>query len=676
MGSNYKSVFKPITIRGIDFKNRIVLAPPSPNHASPDGLVTHEFVEWFRQFAAGGATVLYVGNSSIDLRESRDEERMLDLSNPAAVLPLSWYAEMAAAYNCHASLEINHNGKDTAIETVGHAPFAPSPIIPWTERTRAKKYGRDPVVPIEMTQQKIDETVEKYASAAFQMKRAGMDIALVHGGHANLIAQFTSQLYNRRTDGYGGSTKNRARFAVEVCQAIREKCGEDFVIEYRISADEIAEEGMRFKETLELIGYLEEYIDIVHCSAGIHSDFDMRYYRNWCQHYPMPHMYNVHYARDVKKAFPKLLVDTVGSIMSLDEAEGILSSGWSDFVAMCRPLMADPEMPKKYAMNRPEDRRPCLRCDACAIRLGSGDGVGTRPRVINCAVNPYSGLATELKNSVVPKAETKKKVGIVGGGLAGVYATMAACLRGHDVTLYEKSDRLGGNLVGAAAAPFKFDMKDYLAWFEREAAKQPAHVLLNTEATPDLLAKENFDALILAVGADPVVPKIPGIDKPHVHWAPDAERGLVAVGKKIVVVGAGAVGIEAAIDFAKQGLKVDLIEMADKAGVLGNLFPNLGLAANYLMEELDSEQVTVRYSVRLTEILDGAVAVSNADGGERFEIEADTVLLAVGMKPRKDLVDALRRCAPETSVYIVGDAKAAGTISLATNQGFQAGLHL
>ncbi|MDR3363750.1 MAG: FAD-dependent oxidoreductase [Clostridiales Family XIII bacterium] len=675
MASNCKNVFTPITIRGIDFKNRIVLAPPSPNHASPDGLVTHEFVEWFRQFAAGGATVLYVGNSSIDLSESRDEERMLDLANPATVLPLSWYAEMAAAYNCHASLEINHNGKDTAWETVGHAPFAPSPIIPWTERTRAKKYGRDPIVPIEMTQQKIDETVGKYANAAFQMKRAGMDIALVHGGHANLIAQFTSPLYNRRTDGYGGSTKNRARFAVEVCQAIRERCGDDFVIEYRISADEIAEEGMHFKETLELIGYLEEAIDIVHCSAGIHSDYDMKYYRNWCQHYPMPHMYNVHYARDIKQAYPNLLVNTVGSIMNIGEAEEILSNGWSDFVAMCRPLMADPEMPKKYAENRPEDRRPCLRCDACAIRLGSGDGVGTRPRVINCAVNPYSGLTTELKNSVVPKAETKKKVGIVGGGLAGVYASMAACLRGHDVTLYEKSGRLGGNLIGAAAAPFKFDMKDYLAWFEREAAKQPAKILLNTEATPELLAKENFDALILAVGADPVTPNIPGVGKPHVHWAPDAELGLVPVGEKIVVIGAGAVGIEAAIDFAKQGKEVDLIEMLDKCSVLGNIHPTMGLAANYLMEEIDAENISVHYNTCVTEILDDAVTMSGTDG-ESFRIEADTVLLAIGMKPRKDLVNALRRCVPETSVYIVGDAKAAGTISTATNQGFQAGLHI
>ncbi|MDR0838734.1 MAG: NADH:flavin oxidoreductase, partial [Oscillospiraceae bacterium] len=329
MGSNYEHVFKPIRIRGIDFKNRITLAPPSPDLASPDGLVTHEFVDWMRMFARGGATTLYVGNSSIDISECKDEECQLDLANPHSVLPLSWYAEMASYYNCHASLEINHNGKDTAYETVGHAPYSASAIITSSELSRAKRLGREPVRAIEMTKEKIAETVAKYGDAAAKMKMAGMDIVLVHGGHGNLISQFTSPMYNLRTDEYGGSTEKRARFAIEVCEDIRKKCGENFVIEYRISADEIAPEGMHFEETLELIGYLKDHIDIIHVSAGIHSDFDMKYYRNWCQNYMMPHLFNVHYAADVKKRYPDLLVNTVGSITSIAEAEEILSKGWA-----------------------------------------------------------------------------------------------------------------------------------------------------------------------------------------------------------------------------------------------------------------------------------------------------------------------------------------------------------
>ena len=667
MASTYKHVFTPIRIRGIDFKNRIVLAPPSPNRGDPNGLFTHELVDWMRMFARGGVTTLYLGNASIDITECKDEECQLDLSNPVSPLGLSWYAEMCSAFNCHASLEINHNGKDTAFEAVGHAPYSASAIITTSEISRAKRLGREPVRAIEMTKEKINETVDKFANAAFMMKNAGMDIVLVHGGHGNLISQFTSPMYNFQTDEYGGDTKKRARFAIEVCDAIRKKCGEDFVIEYRISADEIAPEGMHFEETLELIGYLEPHIDIIHVSAGIHSDFDMQYYRNWCQNYLMPQMYNVHYARDVKKAYPNLLVTTVGSIVSIDQAEEIIANGWADFVAMCRPLMADPDMPRKYAENRPLDRRPCLRCDQCARFVPT--------KLVNCAVNPFSGLTNLLKDGTVPEAKYKKKVGIVGGGPGGVYAMMAACDRGHEVILYEKTDRLGGNLIGAAAPPDKIDMQDYLAWFNREASKYPATIKLNTEATAPMLELENFDALIIAVGAEAVIPDIPGIDKPHVHWAPDAETGKCKVGDKIVVVGAGSIGLEAALDFFDKGKSVEVIELADPETARLNLYKSSRQGGQEALNLLEEKKVKIHYDTCLEEVKDDKVVCKGSDGN-KFEIEADTVLYAVGMRPRHEVVDALRHAAPEGSVYIVGDAIKVARLTEATNAAFQVGLSL
>ena len=217
---------------------------------------------------------------------------------------------------------------------------------------------------------------------------------MIHGGHGNLISQFASLLYNKRTDEYGGSLENRARFAIEVLDRVRALCGENFVIEYRISADEIHPDGMHFEETLKFIELIQHKVDILHVSAGLHGEF--QYMRNWWQNYMMDRMYNVHYAADIKKAFPNLLVCTVGSIMNIRQAEEIIATGQADFVAMCRPLLADPEMPRKYALGREEDHRPCLRCQYCGFRL-------MIPAVINCAVNPFLGNETEFPEGKVKK---------------------------------------------------------------------------------------------------------------------------------------------------------------------------------------------------------------------------------------------------------------------------------
>ncbi len=668
MGSNYKHLFTPIRINGVDFKNRIILAPPSPNLASPDGLVTHQFVDWFRMFARGGASILYVGNSSIDITECKDEECQLDLRSDRCILPLSWYAEMALEFDCHASLEVNHNGKDTTFEAVGHLPFSSSPIPGDSEKMRAAMEGREPYIPIEMDQKKIDETVMKYAMACKRMQRAGMDIALLHGGHGNLIAQFTSPHYNKRTDKYGGSLENRARFAVEVVEKVRELCGPNFVIDYRISADEIIEDGMRFEETLKLMKILKEHgVDMFNVSAGLHSEGLMKYMRYWLQGYTMPRGFNVHWTEKIKDYFQgDIRLTAVGSITSVDLAEEYLSKGFCDFIAMCRPLMADPDLPRKAAANRAEDIRPCLRCNACAGRLGG-------PKVINCAVNPISGLTSYLRDGEVPPAKTKKKVAVVGAGPAGLTAMHTLIERGHDVTVYEKSDRIGGCLNGAAAPPLKFDMRDYVKWMNLQAQKAvksgKARILLNTEATATLLELEGYDAIVIAVGAEPLVPRsIPGITRASVMWAPDAEtKYRDRVGKKVVVVGAGDVGMEAAHDFALDGREI--------AGII-DMMPKPMFMMSELPQILGELGIQIRYQTSLVEVTDRGIIARGPDGKD-FEIEADTVLLAMGMKINHPLIEELRRCAPETECYIVGDAKKiGGNVSAAVNGGFQAALHI
>ena len=665
MGSKYEHVYEPIRIRGVDFKNRLEMAPPSPNLADREGRVTTEFVNLFRSFARGGAAVIHVGNSVVDIREACDEERQLDLGSDACILPLTRFVEMCHGFGTLASLEINHNGKDSDPDKTGRPAFSPSSIIPSSEIWRSKAHGREPIPTVEMDHKKIEETVELYAKAAFRCKRAGFKMCMIHGGHGNLISQFGSLLYNKRRDDYGGSLENRARFAIEVLDRVRRLCGEDFVIEFRISADEIHPDGMHFKETLKFIELIQDKVDILHVSAGLHGEFE--YMRNWWQNYLMERMYNVHYAADIKKAFPDLLVCTVGSIMNVRQAEDIIASGKADFVAMCRPLLADPEMPRKFALGHEEDHRPCLRCQYCGHRL-------IIPAVINCAVNPFLGNETEFPEGKVPKADVKKRVGVVGGGSAGIQALLTLCERGHDVTLYEMSDRLGGNVIHGSVLPFKQDVKDYLDYLVRQAHKAPARILFNTEATKGLLDAEDYDALIIAVGSTPIIPPIPGIDKPHVHWAPKADTGSVEVGDKTVIVGAGSVGIESAIGLKKKGKDVTVVEMAPD---MSHLSVSAGGAAamelNVLIKELD---IPVYLNCRLEEITDNAVVCRNSQTNELVEFPAETVLLALGMSARQETADALRRSAPETEVFVVGDASEVGTIATAVMSAFRAAAYI
>ena len=676
MASKYKHLFTPIKIRGVDFKNRFILAPPSCHLVGADGLVTNQYVDWYRALARGGASILYNGNCTIDYTESKDENYIIDLSHPDAELPLSWYSEMCKEYDCHASLEVNHCGKDALFETFGRLPYTSSPIPGDTEIRHAARDNREVRIPIEMDQAKIDETVMKYATACFKMKRAGMDIALLHGGHGNLISQFTSPHYNKRTDKYGGSTEKRARFAIEIVEKVRELCGDNFVIDYRISGDEIIDDGMHVNETIELMRILSKHgVDLFNVSAGLHTEGAQAFAKHWLQNYTMPRGFNVHWSQKIKDALQgDVLISAVGSIMNVDLAEEFLSKGYCDFIAMCRPLMADPDMPKKAAQNRPEDIRPCLRCNECIMRLSvPGSNKPTGPKEVNCAVNPLLGLPRIIRESDLPLARNKKKIAVIGGGPAGLTALFTGVERGHDVTLYEKAGRVGGQIIPAAVPPIKADMKDYLKWLEVQTRKianaGKARVLLNTEATPEMIEMEGYDAVIIAVGSEPIIPDIPGIDKPHVMWAADAQtKYRDKVGDKVVIIGAGDVGMEAALDFLADGKTVEIIDIIDP--------PFTGGFSANLPGQIKEKGTNIQFNTSLVEVTDDGI-IAKDTAGNTFEIKADSVLLAVGMKINSELVESFRHCASETECVVVGDAKyVGGNITMAVNPAFQAVYHL
>jgi 2,4-dienoyl-CoA reductase-like NADH-dependent reductase (Old Yellow Enzyme family)/thioredoxin reductase len=541
----------------------------------------------------------------VDIAHAQDEPRQVGLDSDDYLIGLSRLVDMCERYGAQCSLEVNHAGLDALYDFNGVAAIGPTARLMEKEVLRARLKGREPVPAIEMTPEMIRDVVNMYVEGAYRCKRAGMNMCLVHGGHANLIGQFSSPLYNHRKDEYGGSLENRARFCIEILDGIRRRCGEDFVIEFRVSADEMHPDGMHFDETKEYLKMIEDKIDIVNVSCGLHSEY--KYFRYWSPNMYMGEMINVPYARELKKIL-KCKVNTVAGICDLDNAERILSEGWADFVAMARPLMADPELVRKYAFNMPEERRPCSRCGYCGRRI-------TGIKTVACGVNPMLGREDEFPGGRLPKAERAKKAVVIGSGPAGMAAAIALTQRGHNVTLFERESRLGGNLNAAAAMDLKMHMKQYLRYITNQTMKQVKDIRLNTPATPEAVMALEPEAIVIAVGADPFIPPVPGAGLPHVHWAGDAEMGLCEVeGPDVAVIGGGAVGLECAYTQAMRGRRVTIVELT------GEL--TAAEAISELLPAIQAQGGVVLTSHKLEEIRAGSITVTDLETGEKKELAA------------------------------------------------------
>ncbi len=656
MGSNYKQIFSPITIRGVEFKNRIEMAPTSPKFTTEKGYMTQEHIDYFRAIGRGGAAIITLGNCTIDIAHAQDEPRQVALDSDDYLIGIGRFADMCERFGALGSLEINHSGLDAVYDYNKVPAIGPSSQMMPRELLRAAQNGREPVRAQKMTINQIHEVQRKYIDAAYRCKSAGLKMCMLHGGHGNLIAQFSSPLYNHRTDEYGGKLENRARFGMEILEGIRKKCGEDFVIEFRVSADEMHPDGMHFEETKEYLQMLDGLIDIVNVSAGLHSD--IKYFRYWSPNMYMPRMINVKYAAELKKIL-KCKVTAVAGIMNLDNAEKIISGGWADFCAMARPLMADPEMPRKYAMNKPEEHVPCTRCGYCGKRVRN-------IRTVACAVNPKLGRESELEDGLVHRARVKKTVVVVGAGPAGMQATLTLLERGHHVVLFEKEPVLGGNLIAAASMNLKQDMKDYLEYIRCAVHKSSADIRLNTMVTDETIRDIAPDALVIAVGAEPSIPDVPGIHLPHVHWAADADMGKCQIGENIAIIGGGSLGLESAVTQSSRGKKVRVFE----------ILPQLSSDTAELLTILEKNGAEILTNRRLTAIHPDKIVCTVIDTGAVEEYECNTVLISTGLLPRKETVEGLRHILPETEVYIVGDAKLPRSLGDAIHDGFNAALNI
>lgn len=654
--AHWESLAEPIRIGSLIAKNRVEAAPTLTCTAHADQSVSRELIEFYRAQAKGGAGIITVLETAIDQDRSISQPAGLNIGSDFFIPGLSALAEAIKCDGALASIQLNHAGRQAvAALNGGRNPIGPSAMTGiFTEDRR-----RGAQVIEEMTPGMIDQVVENYAAAAWRAKMAGFDMVMIHGGHGWLISQFVSPAVNKRSDEYGGPLENRVRFALRVVEAIRERCGAGFPIEYRMSASDLIPGGMEIEDAIRYARLMQDKVDLFQVSAGMISEFHTYPYTHPA--YYLPHGENVARAAEIKKAVTTP-VAVVGAILDLDEAGQWVSEGKADVVALCRALIADTALPRKTFRGRKDEIVPCIRCNVCTLRGGHGEAV-------RCTVNPLS-VREDYYRWLPPLAAAKKKVVVVGGGPAGMEAAVVAASRGHEVTLIEKGDRLGGNLLAASGPAFKADWKRFLEYLLRQVDKSTVQVRLGTKATPRLVAAEAPDELVIAVGAEPVWPDFPGSRNHNVFWAADVMRGGQIDGGAIVVAGTGGMGKETALHLAQHGGRITLVELPGGS----DADPTVNFINVIVLDDMLAEHgVELLSGAVLAEVSDGRVVVREESGRAR-EVVADAVVLAPNLRPLRDVVQSLLGAANE--VHAIGDCKTPRILFDAIHEGFDAALEI
>ena len=636
MNRKFPNVFSPLKIGGLTMKNRIISAPMTYPILTSDGALTPEAAAFYELRAKGGAAVVTVSELIVDGKMGKYYPVQVTIDAPNAKDSLAVAARSVRRHGAIASMELSHGGMFALTDGPTWGP------VDVTENgTLATR---------KMTKAMIDGVLEHYAKAAALCRDAGFEMLLIHAGHGWLLEQFLSPATNTRDDEYGGDIENRARLALEVISAVRSVVGPNFPLELRISADEYLDGGYTFKDTLSFAKLVEDKIDLLQVSTGSHhGSFDKTH----------PSMFyergvNVHYAEEMKKHV-NIPVSTIGALNEPQMLEDIIANQRADAVVMGRALLADPYLPRKAFEGRDDEIVRCCRCFTCmAERLLTGLRV--------CSLNPVIGH--EYEHNYAPQPAKRKKVLVAGGGPGGMQCALTAAERGHEVTLCEKSGELGGALKAERGIPFKADLFKYIAVKALQMEKAGVEVLLNTEVTPELAREIAPDALIIAVGSEPLVPPIPGIEK--AIMADNLADGRDKLGQAIVIVGGGLVGCETALHLAQTGHKVTIIEMKD----------DLCEDANprhkpLLMAEL-GKLVTCLTGTKAILVTDeGLVCETNT--GEKL-IPADTVVCAAGRVPNRAVAEALA----DSAIYVdtIGDCVKPGNVAQATFRGHFAALDI
>ena len=653
MKNKYQHIFSPMTIRHMTVKNRIVMMPMGTNFGEQNGEMSFLHINYYEQRAKGGTGLLIVENASVDSPQGSNGTTQLRIDSDNYIPRLYKLCENVHKHGACIAIQINHAGASAMSSRIGMQPVSASDV--------PSKEGGE--IPRPLTKEEILQIVRKYAEAARRAQICGFDAVEIHAGHSYLISQFLSPIYNKRTDEFGGSAENRTRFARMILEAVRKQVGPHFPIFLRISADELMEGGNTLEDTLAYLEYLEKEVDVFDVSCGLNGSIQYQIDANY-----LPDGWRSYMARAVKEKFGKPCI-AVGNIRHPQIAEEILAKGDADFIGMGRGLIAEPEWVNKVEYGNECDLRSCISCNiGCA-----GHRIGLN-QPIRCTVNPAVNSGEDYMKHKIKKP---CNVVVIGGGTAGLEAACTAAEVGCTTFLIEKKAELGGLASVISKIPDKKRLGEFPQYLIRRAAKlHNLFVFCNTQATTELVKSLNPDIIVNATGSEPTLPPIRGlhelVDKEDSHVAtvlkmieriPEYPEHME--GRKVVIIGGGAVGLDVMEFFTERGARVSMVEMLPMIG--NGLDPVSRCDIHAKMKKYQVEQMV---NTMLQEVRNDRFIVKTPQD-EIKELPFDYGFICLGMKASTPVLKELEETFSDTNVEIIniGDSKRARRIIEGTEEG-------
>ena len=653
MKSNYQHIFTPLTVKNMTIKNRIVMMPMGTNYGEQNGEMSFLHINYYKERAKGGTGLIIVENASVDSPQGSNGTTQLRIDHDNYLPRLYKFCEEIHKYGTCIAIQINHAGASAVSARTNMQPVSASDV--------PSKEGGE--IPRPLSVEEIHHIVKKYGEAAKRAQAAGFDAVEIHAGHSYLISQFLSPLTNKRTDEFGGSVENRTRFCRMVIEEVRKQVGPFFPIMLRLSADELMEGGNTLEDTLEYLEYIQDEVDIFDVSCGLNGSIQYQIDANY-----MKDGWRSYMPKAVREKFGKPCI-SMGNIRNPKVAEQILADGDADLIGMGRGLIAEPAWVNKVATGRECDLRKCISCNiGCA-----GNRIGFN-RPIRCTVNPAVLEGDVYKNQKVNK---NCNVVVIGGGTAGLEASFTAAEVGCTTFLIEKKPELGGLAALISKIPDKKRLADFPNYLIHRASKlKNLFIFKTTEATIEMIRSMNPNIIVNATGSNPLLPPIKGL-----HENIDKEGGKVSSitnminhvmeypedlkGKKVVVIGGGAVGLDVVEFFAPRGADVSIVEMMP---VIGNGIDPVSKVGTFAL--MDKYGVKQCPNTALLEVKADSFLVKTPEGNEE-EMLFDYGFVCLGMRANAPILDAVRKEFEDEDVEImnIGDSVRARRIIEGTEEG-------